>query len=151
MIRIIESVNDEKTITLKVNDPDKQLSKLLNDIKTTAQSGHTFNVVVDPDDEEPRAYEIDGDGACHINDISESKADSKKESLQLSNELSEALDDMYKAMEQVLNLWDEGPEGFNRECLDNKDYPFDKSFDELLLEVNKWISTARRIELSGVE
>ena len=76
MIKILEST-DKKSSIITINvtgDYSNQLLKLLNDIKKTAAVGHTFDVIVDPnanqlDNDEPRSYEIDGDGSFHILDI----------------------------------------------------------------------------------
>lgn len=74
MIKILESYDsDIKKITIETRDSEGQLAKLLDDIKATAAAGHTFDVIVDPDAETPRAYEIDGDGAFRINDIKSEK------------------------------------------------------------------------------
>ena len=74
MIKILESRDsDIKKITIETRDSEGQLAKLLDDIKATAAAGHTFDVIVDPDAETPRAYEIDGDGAFRINDIKSEK------------------------------------------------------------------------------
>lgn len=79
MIRILENINEDKTIDkkekiihIKVNDSEKQLAELLADIKNTASMGHTFDVIVDPDCDKPRTYEMDGDGSFKIKDIDES-------------------------------------------------------------------------------
>lgn len=74
MIKILESYDsDIKKITIETRDSEGQLAKLLDDIKVTAATGHTFDVIVDPNAETPRAYEIDGDGAFRINDIKSEK------------------------------------------------------------------------------
>lgn len=74
MIKILESHDsDIKKITIETRDSEGQLAKLLDDIKKTAALGHTFDVIVDPDAETPRSYEIDGDGAFAISNIKSEK------------------------------------------------------------------------------
>lgn len=49
------------------NDSEKSILKLLDYIKKTAETGHSFDVVVDPSTAEIRkAFPIDGDGADRI-------------------------------------------------------------------------------------
>lgn len=40
--------------------------ELLHDLKATAGMGHTFSIVVDPDEKGGRKYSMDGDGSEHI-------------------------------------------------------------------------------------
>lgn len=57
-------------ITLLVRDPDKNLEKLLDCIKSYSTAGHSFPIVVDPDDSEMRQeFYIDGDGADSLLEI----------------------------------------------------------------------------------
>ncbi len=68
----------KSVVTMEIRDPDKELQKLLEKIKWLANAGHSFDVVVDPDDKEfKEAFFIDGDGACHIRDL-KVKEDMKK-------------------------------------------------------------------------
>ena len=159
MIRILEALDKkEGRMVIDVKDSEGQLKELIDYIKDVANAGHTFDVVVDPGNEDwEKGFEIDGDGAFSIKEVKFEKDDDKEdkediekkeESVIKSNEISEALYDMQVAMEHVLDLWDEGN---NREYLDNSNYPFDKSFDELLVDIACWIRTAKNIELNGVE
>lgn len=59
-----------KTITLTTRDLDNNLEELLNTIKSYSTVGHTFTVVIDPDDEEYRKqFYIDGDGCDQLYEI----------------------------------------------------------------------------------
>lgn len=71
--KIISSVTDEKKIELTVKDPDKKLERLLNCIKDKGNVGHSFSIIVDPEDEEEKHY-WDGDGLDYIKDIKVKKA-----------------------------------------------------------------------------
>lgn len=60
----------EKHIILTVTDEDNNLLNLLKAIQSTANIGHTFDVVIDPGDSEfEQSFVIDGDGIDHILDI----------------------------------------------------------------------------------
>lgn len=75
--QIEESIGDE-FVELKIllRDPDDQLFRLIDYIKSTANVGHSFEVVVDPDlSENKKSFGIDGDGSFFIKDI---KKDGKK-------------------------------------------------------------------------
>lgn len=59
-----------KRITIECTDPEAQIEKLLVCIKETASIGHTFDVLVDPDSQDGSpTFEIDGDGSCHIHNM----------------------------------------------------------------------------------
>lgn len=60
---------NEKYIILTVCDSQETIYNLLDCIKTIANQGHSFNVVVDPGDEDEEKFFIDGDGMDHIYDI----------------------------------------------------------------------------------
>jgi hypothetical protein len=64
-----EGATPSTTITISLRDSDGQLIKLLTDIKEASSVGHSFTVVVDPDEQGGRSYGIDGDGAFAITDI----------------------------------------------------------------------------------
>lgn len=52
------------------SDPDRSIARLLNHIKDTAAIGHSFDVVVDPDNKEfKEVFSIDGDGSDRIEGI----------------------------------------------------------------------------------
>jgi len=57
-------------ITVKVRDPDDQLVKMIDYIMHTANIGHSFEVVVDPDMSEHRKkFYMDGDGSFSITEV----------------------------------------------------------------------------------
>ena len=62
---------EELTITLR--DPDGSLIKFLKHLALTANPGHSFGVVVDPDGDKPQTFGFDGDGAFYIESINGSK------------------------------------------------------------------------------
>lgn len=60
----------EQHYILTVSDSEKQIIKMLDHIKTIAGYGHSFQVVVDPNNPDyERKFYIDGDGSDHILDI----------------------------------------------------------------------------------
>lgn len=60
----------DSTIQIDVEDDEDQLRKLLAYIKKNSETGHSFGVVVDPDDKElTKKFYIDGDGAFRIREI----------------------------------------------------------------------------------
>ena len=62
--------NNLTEITIKLRDPDNQLIRLIDYISRKSAPGHSFNVVVDPDDSEYReSFFIDGDGAFYIREL----------------------------------------------------------------------------------
>jgi 8-oxo-dGTP pyrophosphatase MutT (NUDIX family) len=73
--RVIGKVADDdgardKKLVVDLDDDENQLTKLLTHIKETASVGHSFEVVVDPEDPEHRAkFFIDGDGAFRIKKV----------------------------------------------------------------------------------
>lgn len=159
MIRIVESLNDkEGKLVIGVRDSEGELKNLIEYIKDVAQTGHTFDVVVDPgNDDWEKSFEIDGDGAFRIDDVEFETDDDdedvdeieiKEEALVKSNDVIEALEDMCDAMEHLSNIWDKDN---NRDCLDNGDYPFDKSFNELVTDVMIWARQCKMIRLNGDE
>jgi hypothetical protein len=61
-------------LTIILRDPNDQLVKMLYDIMSKANPGHSYEVVVDPDDSEYRkSFFIDGDGAFFIKKITKNK------------------------------------------------------------------------------
>jgi len=68
--KLNESKESEKVIIMLVSDPENQVEELLSYIKGTAGKGHSFSVVVDPDNLDYKSsFYIDGDGSCRIKDI----------------------------------------------------------------------------------
>jgi hypothetical protein len=58
-----------KTITITCRDLDNTLEKLLNHIKQVGNTGHTFNIIVDPRSDDEKRFEWDGDGSDYIKEI----------------------------------------------------------------------------------
>lgn len=83
MIKILKENKNNKDkssiITIDVNDFYGELEKLLNQIKKLASSGHTFDVVIDPNSESESKFEIDGDGRFRINSIDVSYKDDEED------------------------------------------------------------------------
>ncbi len=58
---------DLTELTIKLRDPDNQLVKMIDYIMHTANPGHSFEVVVDPDLREyTKKFFMDGDGSFRI-------------------------------------------------------------------------------------
>ena len=57
-------------ITIKVIDPDNQLVKMIDHIMHSANIGHSFEVIVDPDlRERTKKFYMDGDGSFYIEEV----------------------------------------------------------------------------------
>jgi hypothetical protein len=66
----LKGSNDRAKIELLVRDPDGVLVELLKHIGSAANVGHSFKVVVDPEDKEyAKDFWIDGDGSFHLKEI----------------------------------------------------------------------------------
>lgn len=63
---------DEKHIVLTVCDSEGSIEKMLQEISSVLQSGHSFNVVIDPGDYN-KSFFLDGDGCDKIYDITVDK------------------------------------------------------------------------------
>lgn len=62
------------TVTIQTSNPDK-LHDLITYIQQIGNGGHTFNIVVDPDDKEyMKKFEWDGDGSDKIQSVTASKS-----------------------------------------------------------------------------
>lgn len=71
---------DQTEITIILRDPDNQLIRLIDYISRKSGIGHSFEVVVDPNDSEYRkSFFIDGDGPFYIYDL---KKNGKKVKIQ---------------------------------------------------------------------
>lgn len=66
--QINEWVEGIKTITIVCKDGENELENLLKYIKNSGNKGHSFSIIVDPEDEGKKFY-WDGDGADTIKDI----------------------------------------------------------------------------------
>lgn len=57
-------------VEIELRDPDGKLPKLLSHIQGTGNIGHSFDIIVDPDDKEhTKSFGWDGDGADYIKEI----------------------------------------------------------------------------------
>lgn len=57
----------EKIVTLRIIDYEGQIEELLNYLSDISSAGHSFNIVVDPnDDDYKQEFWIDGDGSDKI-------------------------------------------------------------------------------------
>lgn len=77
-----ESAKNTNTTKLKldVSDPDKNIRKLLEYISDLSTQGHSFRVIVDPDDSEfKKSFGIDGDGCDQIYGIQVCKDNEDKQ------------------------------------------------------------------------
>ena len=69
-INLSEKYKDVKIYTIRLVDPDDAFLSFLNYIKPTANSGHSFPIVVDPGDPGyEKDFYLDGDGSFHIFDL----------------------------------------------------------------------------------
>lgn len=116
-VKVDESLNEKevvpetyKSIKIELSDPDSQLEELIKFIKVNSDPGHTFSVVVDPDDsEKSNSFTIDGDGSFRISSIEikdeiedkEVKEESLKESF---DDLS--IDDLKKELKYRQSNYD---------------------------------------------
>jgi len=58
-----------KTITITCHDQDNELEDLIKYIKSNGNTGHSFSIIVDPDDEREKRFSWDGDGGDYIKDV----------------------------------------------------------------------------------
>lgn len=99
MIRVLESLdNKEGKLVIDVKDSEGQLKELVDYIKDVANAGRTFDVVVDPGNEDwEKGFEIDGDGAFSIKEVKFEKDDDKEdiekkeESIKIFNNLKKKM------------------------------------------------------------
>ena len=150
MVRILESYLDGKKGKLVINvvDSEGELQKLIDHIKKIANMGHSFEVVVDPNNKDyTEKFYIDGDGSFYIKDVEfekedDEKIEKKEESIQPSGNIIEALDDMLKAMDNVTELWAKNPEW--DDVLSNKEYPFEEDFDIVVKNISYWVEECKK-------
>lgn len=70
-------------INVKLRDPDDQLVKMIDYIMHTANIGHSFEVVVDPDMSEYRKrFSMDGDGSFHIAEVKKNGMKYKEDTIE---------------------------------------------------------------------
>lgn len=154
MIRILESLSDkEGKLVIDVKDSEGKLKELVDYIKDVSNAGHTFDVVVDPGNEDwEKGFEIDGDGSFSIKEIKfEKDADKKNVEKKEESVLSEddfvlALADVLKSMKVLNGLWHQWD--LTAKCLNNEKYPFNKNFDEVCEDVNGWLEETKKISLN---
>jgi hypothetical protein len=66
-------------LVIKLRDHDDQLFKMIDYIMHTANIGHSFEVVVDPDMREHRkTFYMDGDGSFYIQEVKKNNMKMKK-------------------------------------------------------------------------
>lgn len=97
---------DFKKVTIYCSDPDKQLIKMLNKIGSLANPGHSFDVVLDPNDSENRStFYFDGDGSFSIRGIHEEDVDLeevKKNSTKMQTKDGTKMGKKYNPMTMML-------------------------------------------------
>jgi mannose-6-phosphate isomerase-like protein (cupin superfamily) len=71
-----DAVKEDKIIIVKLRDPDNSLEEFLEWLRKTANPGHSFVVIGDPDSEGGNApkFGFDGDGSFNIKDITVKEA-----------------------------------------------------------------------------
>lgn len=109
-VKVDESLNEKevvpetyKSIKIELSDPDSQLEELIKFIKANSDPGHTFSVVVDPDDsEKSNSFTIDGDGSFRISsiEIKDEIEDTEVKEESLSSHCS--LDEKYHLGDEVV-------------------------------------------------
>ena len=63
-LREQRKLNEEKELSISINDSEGNISELLKTISSYTTMGHSFHVVIDPDNEEyKKEFFIDGDGS----------------------------------------------------------------------------------------
>lgn len=68
--KVTAQKKEYKKITIIARDQDDNLENLLTKIQQTGNIGHTFSIVVDPDNTDYKeTFEWDGDGSDMIKDI----------------------------------------------------------------------------------
>lgn len=66
-------------LVIKLRDHDDQLFKMIDYIMHTANVGHSFEVVVDPDmREHKKSFYMDGDGSFYIQEVKKNGKKMKK-------------------------------------------------------------------------
>ena len=57
-------------ITVKLRDPENQLVKMIDYIRSIANIGHSFITIVDPElSEYTKKFSMDGDGSFYIQEV----------------------------------------------------------------------------------
>lgn len=108
-VKVDESLNEKevvpetyKSIKIELSDPDSQLEELIKFIKANSDPGHTFSVVVDPDDsEKSNSFTIDGDGSFRISSI-EIKDEIEDKEVKEESLTGRSLDEGYHLGDEVV-------------------------------------------------
>ena len=58
-----------KKVVVTCRDDDNKLESLINYIKSNGNTGHSFNIVVDPKSEDEKTFGWDGDGSDYIENV----------------------------------------------------------------------------------
>ena len=116
MIRILESLdNKEGKLVVDVKDSEGQLKELIDYIKDVTNAGHTFDVVVDPGNEDwEKSFEIDGDGAFSIKDVKfEKDNENDDDEIEIKEESIRSIDAFKKENELTDEMIDTLKEFYN--------------------------------------
>ena len=129
--------SDMTTYQVTCRDQDETLKQIIECIMHCGNMGHTFSVIVDPDEKEglaERKFEWDGDGSDYIKDVVIISAANEKELKRYGNELWNrgGLDERKKLLqkrfggdfqtEDLVELpWSELPGDIRREILEIKE------------------------------
>ncbi len=69
-LEFLKGSNEFQLVEVEVRDPDNVFIEMLRYIGGAANVGHSFDVIVDPDDPEGREkFFIDGDGSFYLKKI----------------------------------------------------------------------------------
>lgn len=66
IINEADQSKDKYKLVIELRDPDHSLEKLIQYIADSANVGHSYEVIVDPDSDGKKSFGIDGDGPFHI-------------------------------------------------------------------------------------
>lgn len=71
MDKITISEKEDHVIIVKCTEQAAKecLLPLLNGIKSRDRIGHSFDIIVDPEDNESEKFSMDGDGGAHIRNL----------------------------------------------------------------------------------
>ena len=63
-----EGIPPEKLVKIRIElrDPDGSMAKFLEEIKTRANVGHSFSVLIDKEGDNPISIGFDGDGSFYL-------------------------------------------------------------------------------------
>ena len=70
MDSIVRRLLENKKVSMTIRDNEQQIQGLLEVIESYTQMGHSFSVVVDPDNSDyEKKFYIDGDGSDRLDDL----------------------------------------------------------------------------------